>query len=600
MGRKLLNYLQTPYSFCINFEHVTFCVKEKEAYKKVIKGVCGRFKSGELTAIMGPSGAGKTSLLNILTGYQKSGVQGIIKCTNERKRKKDPVQYKNYSCYILQDDHLLDYFTVSEIMYSTTKLKIDGLSHEEREILIDDILSTLGLINQKNTQCGRLSGGQKKRLSIALELIDDPPIMFLDEPTTGLDSSSSRQCLDMLKSLAEKGRTIVCTIHQPSAPLYMMFDHIYAMADGRCIYQGRPEDTVSFLASQGFLCPQYHNPADFLMEVATGEYGESIEMLSSAVTENNSVYISRDEDKARTTESIAAIEPAIVDVDFSPNKPPSEWKRFRILLNKQLIYVYRDWTMARLKFLLHFLVGLFLGATYQKSGYDASRTITNVSFFLVSVVYLSYTSLMPAVLRFPLEIAILKKEHFNRWYKLRTYYASFLAADTPLQIIFTLAYTVGSYLISSQPLELYRFAMVFFIQSMAALISSGMGTVFGTLVNPVNGTFLSAVLTAVNVCLAGFLCTYPHMNKIMYFVSNFLYMSFCLESIIQAIYGYNRENLICPEEETYCMYKSPKELLREVGMENVSYWVDVGWLMLNLLLFRALGFLALKYKLRNA
>ncbi|XP_030749381.1 ATP-binding cassette sub-family G member 1-like isoform X2 [Sitophilus oryzae] len=625
----------------IEFENIFLTVKSITAYKKIIRGVSGKFKSGELTAIMGPSGAGKTSLLNILTGYQKSGIQGIIKCSNERgkKRKKASSDYRNYSCYILQDDHLLDYFTVYEIMYYTTKLKIGGLSREENDFLIDDILSTLGLIKQKRTPCGSLSGGQKKRLSIALELIDDPPIMFLDEPTTGLDSNSSRQCIEMLKSLAQKGRTIICTIHQPSAPLYMTFDHVYIMAQGKCIYQGLPQNTISFLASAGYICPQYHNPADFLMEVANGEYGDSVDILSlakesclckvenvlqydqnsnetwkrdschpssfytnySTISASEGNFIKEQKDK----EKDMSIEPAIItreilleDPECCIRKKPSEWTRFLVLFQKQLIYFYRDWTVARIKLILHFLVGIFLGVTFQNSGYNASKFITNLSFFMVSVVYLSYTALMPAALRFPSELKILRKEHFNRWYKLRTYYASFLAADFPLQILFTLAYTIGSYTISSQPLEIRRFLMVFLIHSMATLVSAGIGTMFGTIVNPVNGTFLGAILTAVNICFGGFLCLFPQMNNVMYYLSNLSYMRFCMESILQAIYGFNRGKLICPEEEEYCMFTNPNEVLHEIGMDECSYWTDFGWLIVNLLVFRLLGYCALKYKVK--
>ncbi|RZC34403.1 ABC tran, AAA 21, and/or SbcCD C domain containing protein, partial [Asbolus verrucosus] len=189
---------------------------------------------------------------------------GRIKSTVNTQPKFGAQHYKKQSCYILQDDQLAPLFTVKEIMTMAANLKLGhSVSLKTKTLLIDDVLDTLSLTSTKDTRCQRLSGGQKKRLSIALELIDNPPIMFLDEPTTGLDSSSSAQCISMLKDLARGGRTIICTIHQPSATLYEMFDHVYVMAEGKCIYQGASLNTVTYLSSIGFNCPQYHNPADY-------------------------------------------------------------------------------------------------------------------------------------------------------------------------------------------------------------------------------------------------------------------------------------------------------------------------------------------------
>ncbi|XP_019865848.1 ATP-binding cassette sub-family G member 1 isoform X2 [Aethina tumida] len=584
------------------FQDLKFTVKHNGETKQIVKGVSGKFNSGELTAIMGPSGAGKTSLLNILTGFQRSGTEGTIRCSGSKNVKKGALQYKKECCYILQDDQLAPFFTVEEIMNIAANLKLGNISDKAKKFLILDILETLGLSMCLTTRCLRLSGGQKKRLSIALELIDNPPIMFLDEPTTGLDSSSSTQCIQMLKKLAREGRTIVCTIHQPSASLFELFDHVFVMAEGYCVYQGASSNTVAYLSSVGFNCPQYHNPADYLLEVANGEYGNFTEVLAKAAQEKKwrkNVTIPKLElEDQNNYPTIGADEPIYESKEVRHQyTPPSEINKFLILLHRTFLQIYRDWTISHLKLFLHVLVGIFLGVFYQNAGQDGSKTINNVGFLIVSAVYLCYTSLMPAVLKFPSELAVLKKERFNNWYKLKTYYAAFLVSDIPIQIIFSLAYTTTSYLISSQPYELSRFLRVQGILSLVALTASSLGIVLGTLVNPINGTFLGAILTCLMLSVAGFLVIFTHMPKVMYALTYISYISFAMEGMVQALYGYDRAPLTCPEDVEYCHYRFPKRLLEEFGMEKENFWVDVAYLIGNFIVLRVLAFCTLRNKL---
>ncbi|XP_011701969.1 PREDICTED: ATP-binding cassette sub-family G member 1 [Wasmannia auropunctata] len=563
----------------------------RKTKKQILKGLNGVFKAAELTAIMGPSGAGKSTLLNILTGFQQGRLTGTIEYISG-EGSQNWNRYKKQSCYIQQTDNLYGLFTVQESMMLVSYLKIANCATKIfRQLLIDNILDMLKLSTVKDTKVDRLSGGQKKRLSIALELIDNPPILFLDEPTTGLDSSSSLQCISVLQTLARSGRTVICTIHQPSAAIYQLFDYIYLVADGQCLYAGRPDNTVSYFKQQGFQCPQYHNPADYILEVANREYGDYNNQLIAAAKK----YCQREETPLKVR--------LMREASFYDEKtklmmdPPSELTKFKILLYRGALIVYRDWTVSHIKIILHFLVAILLGLLFEHSGEDASKSISNLGFLFITGVYFIYTSMMPAVLKFPLELNILKKERFNNWYQLRTYYIATLVIALPLTIFSAFVYSGTSYVLTKQPMEWLRFLMFVLIISLTCFISESVGLGLGTFFNPVNGTFFGSVICCVMLTLAGFLIFFNHMPKICYYISFMNYYKYSLDGMILAIYGFQRKAISCPSNIDYCHLRTPSLILEELRMHKSIFWIDAVILFVWFVVVRTVVYVSLKRRL---
>lgn len=330
---------------------------------------------------MGPSGCGKSSLLNILSGFVRTDVSGSIK-VNGKERNND--SFRKQSTFIMQEENLHSMLTVRESMTFAVKLKTGkSLTNEQQGAKIISILKTLNLDNHMNTLAGKLSGGQRKRLSIALELVDDPSIIFLDEPTTGLDSLSSTQCIQLLKKLAQEGKTIICTIHTPSALILKLFDHIYAMADGRCIFSGSSVSLVPFLASLDLVCPETYNPADFLLEIANNDYGPQNPRLTAAV-------------KNGKIESYRKVVKIVDDqwrlhCDFN-QEPSSFFHQFNQLMVRNFLILKKDSSLIVLRIVVSALVGILVGGLYLGNGNEGDQVFSIFKYIFVSIFFLMYIS----------------------------------------------------------------------------------------------------------------------------------------------------------------------------------------------------------------
>nr|CAD7434707.1 unnamed protein product [Timema monikensis] len=614
--------------------------------KQILRGVSGEFRAGELTAIMGPSGAGKSTLLNVMAGYKCKGTGGQILVNGRDRNKRSLDEFSRLSCYIMQDDHLREVLTARESMSIASSLKLGRStgsigergsgerqnSSKEREALteqwqgergsgerqnsgkereaqvrertvarrekerqnsskrreaqIEELLEMLGLTECQKTRCAQLSGGQKKRLSIALELISNPPVLFLDEPTTGLDSSSCSQCVALLKQLAQDGRTVICTIHQPSAKIFEMFDHLYTLSEGRCVYQGSIVELMPFLEGFGLQCPPYHNPADFLLEAATGEFGTEVSTLALAAeslkrTEERSTILRSQYNLAKEkqkdpTQNNGAVVDEGEDVAISINKPASVWDQFLIIYLRNLVIMRRDYSNVTVRVLAHLLIGLLFGYLYKGVGNNGNTVLANYVYIYGSTLFLVYTGKMSVMLMFPLEFQMLTREHFNRWYSLPPYLLSVILIEAPIQVISSLMYLVISYLLTDQIMEPQRMGLFIMLGVTVSLTAQGAGFLVGVTTPIKIAVFLGPMLACL-LSMFGFNIFFRDTPYLLRWLFHISYFRAAFQGSVFAMYGLNRTNLEC--DILYCHMKLPSKILQTLDMEDVDIWGNMEMLV---------------------
>ena len=415
--------------------------QKKVTEKKVLHNISGSVEPGRMLAIMGPTGSGKTSLLNVLSGKIKLGVTGDISVNGQTSSK----QLKRKTAFIMQKDIFFSDLTVRETLTMTALLRLPAhLSKEEKLDKVEKMMEKLGLMKAANTIIGGtfplkrgISGGEQKRLNIGNELLTDPSLLMIDEPTAGLDSNTALVVLKLLKQLSLGGHTIVTTIHQPSSEMYTLFDDLMLLSDGHVVYYGAAKDATAYFSNITLPCPAFYNPADYLLKLLS-ETNEKGEPLKNDLIEhyNTTVY---------PTIEFPMIKPKEVNEEKDePKWPTSFFHQFALL-------GWRSFRQKKGAILQRLYVGQILFAIFVISMLwfqlddDKEDTRARFGLLFISTVYWILLPMLRVVSSFPAERGVLSRERSTGTYRLSAFYLSKQCAEIPLEFILPIIYCIIVY-----------------------------------------------------------------------------------------------------------------------------------------------------------
>ncbi|XP_077275252.1 ATP-binding cassette sub-family G member 1-like isoform X3 [Temnothorax americanus] len=559
---------------CIEFSDLCYSVchrNRKETETKILRNVTGHFESGKLTVIIGPSGAGKTTLLKVVLDERLTDVKGNVTINGvERDRR----MVRKHVRYVPQQFDLLPFLTTRETLYIAARLKLVNQDEQVIRLIVNDIVKSLSLSNCLDTLANKLSGGERKRLSIGVELIAKPSVLLLDEPTSGLDSAMSNQLINMLHGMTRENWTVVCVIHQPSRQMISLFDNIMVLNQGRSMYCGPKSEILNTYNVAGFTCPSFYNTAEFVLEVITEQRGGDLENLHKICRDEYEK--SRSRNKPNKNESIDSNQKCETgDIDTSTNSiipKKSTWQQQKILFLRSLISIKRDITLTNLKFAAHVANGLFFGAVFYNFGDDADvqKVMSNIAYLFLSVVFLFYANSLPAILTFPTEATVFLQEYLNNWYSLRAYYSVKILTDLPLQILCASSSLFIPYYMTGQPMEYIKILQMWTVGLLTTILGQTAGILIGAAFGTKTGLFLIPAVSTPLALFAGFFLKFKDIPVYLQPLSTVSFYRYSFEGMMQAVY-LNRSQLSC--SEIYCFFSSPNKILSMMDMPTVPFYV---------------------------
>ncbi|KAH3756487.1 ABC transporter, ATP-binding protein [Pelomyxa schiedti] len=529
-----------PKSLC--FSGISYYVKPfRKPQIQILYNISAHVPAGSLIGLMGPSGAGKSTLLDIIAGRHKGGlVEGEIWIDRERPTSEF---YKNHTAYVMQDDVFIGELSVRETILFRIRMKCPNLSRPDQESLATVIIHNFNLEKCQNTRVGSegkrgISGGERRRLSIAVEVVSFPSILFIDEVTSGLDAQNALHVMQSVKNFCATGCTVVCTIHQPRPTIFAMFDKLLLLKDGYLVYYGPSKSAVDFFKQLGFEVPKHEPPADFILDVLAQKNTTEFDHSQKTMNLEQKGYDGASLNKAYS-ESIWVTDTALpTDLSDEPMGPELGksfsidlkywWIRLLTLSERNWVENIRNYTIVWIRLIFSLILGVVIGGVWfdlSPAIMAMSKRIPPLAFLMIAFSIL----VMPAMSQVLSSRQLLFRERGFGLYSSLIFFIASCVQHTPINFAMTILVGMPAYwmIFAQTAKQFFLFLFILFMNCEASSAICYIIAMFSTNMIMASGIFVAVFLFC--LLFSGALIYPVDVNKV---IVRFSYLNYAIEGLI--------------------------------------------------------------------
>lgn len=584
--------------------------------QNVLDKLSGYAEPGSFTALMGPSGSGKSTMLDALSG--RLATNAFLSGTILLNGRKANLSFGT-AAYVTQDDNLIGTLTVRETISYSARLRLpDRMPWSDKRALVESTIIEMGLQDCADTVIGNwhlrgISGGERRRVSIALEILMRPRLLFLDEPTSGLDSASAFFVTQTLRGLSRDGRTVIASIHQPSSEVFELFDRLYLLSGGKTVYFGQASEAYEFFAQAGFPCPALRNPSDHFLRCINSDFDKVKATLKGSMKmrfEMNDDPVERVTtaeairtlvDSYRTSpysyaakekiEEMSKIKGTVLDAGGSQ---ASFLMQAFTLTIRSFVNMSRDFGYYWLRLVIYLVVTVCIGTIYFNVGTSYSAILARgacASFVFGFVTFMSIGG-FPSFVE---DMKVFQRERLNGHYGVGAFVISNTLSAMPFLILITfLSGTVCYFMVRLHPGFMHYVFFVLCLYASVTVVESLMMAIASVVPNFLMGIIIGAGIQGIFMLVSGYF-RLPNDIPKPFWRYPMSYISFHFWAL-QGQYQNDLKGLIF-DNQTPDLPKIPGEYILEnvfqIDMHR-SKWVDLSVLFSMIVIYRIIFFIMIK------